>query len=88
MDAQSLPKVVMPNRQGFALPQPEWKHARARGFRIIRDVRPSVLLKRQSSRCRRPSRADDEQRNALCRQRERHAGRRDRDIRTTGDRIR
>jgi hypothetical protein len=24
MDAQSLPKVAMPNRQGFALP-PEWK---------------------------------------------------------------
>jgi cytochrome c len=30
MDAQSLPKVVMPNRQGFALPQPEWKHASPR----------------------------------------------------------
>jgi S-disulfanyl-L-cysteine oxidoreductase SoxD len=30
MDAQSLPKVVMPNRQGFALPQPDWKHAAPR----------------------------------------------------------
>jgi cytochrome c len=26
MDAQSLPKVVMPNRQGFSLPRDEWKH--------------------------------------------------------------
>ena len=26
MDAQSLPKVVMPNRQGFSLPAREWKH--------------------------------------------------------------
>ncbi len=26
MDAQSLPKVVMPNRQGFALPRDGWKH--------------------------------------------------------------
>jgi len=25
MDAQSLPKVAMPNRQGFALPAEEWK---------------------------------------------------------------
>jgi cytochrome c len=30
MDAQSLPKVVMPNRQGFALPQPDWKKAAPR----------------------------------------------------------
>jgi len=30
MDAQSLPKVVMPNKQGFALPQPEWEHAAPR----------------------------------------------------------
>jgi cytochrome c len=30
MDAQSLPKVVMPNRQGFALPQPDWKRAAPR----------------------------------------------------------
>lgn len=29
MDAQSLPKVKMPNRDGFALP-PEWKHATPR----------------------------------------------------------
>jgi len=29
MDAQSLPKVKMPNRNGFALP-PEWKHATPR----------------------------------------------------------
>ena len=29
MDAQSLPKVVMPNRQGYSLPQ-EWKHAAPR----------------------------------------------------------
>jgi cytochrome c len=29
MDAQSLPKVFMPNRQGFSLPQ-EWKHAAPR----------------------------------------------------------
>jgi S-disulfanyl-L-cysteine oxidoreductase SoxD len=26
MDAQSLPKVVMPNRNGFSLPPDEWKH--------------------------------------------------------------
>jgi S-disulfanyl-L-cysteine oxidoreductase SoxD len=26
MDAQSLPKVVMPNRLGFSLPRDEWKH--------------------------------------------------------------
>src|SRR5712691_6295277 len=26
MDAQSLAKVAMPNRQGFALPSQEWKH--------------------------------------------------------------
>jgi hypothetical protein len=25
MDARSLPKVAMPNRQGFALPAQEWK---------------------------------------------------------------
>jgi mono/diheme cytochrome c family protein len=33
MDAQSLPKVKMPNREGFA-PQPEWKHGtpRLQGF--------------------------------------------------------
>jgi len=30
MDAQSLPKVAMPNRQGFALPPEEWKHGRPR----------------------------------------------------------
>ena len=29
MDAQSLPKVKMPNRDGFALP-PAWKHATPR----------------------------------------------------------
>jgi cytochrome c len=29
MDAQSLPKVKMPNRDGFALP-PEWKHGESR----------------------------------------------------------
>ena len=29
MDAQSLPKVKMPNRDGFALP-PEWKHGTPR----------------------------------------------------------
>jgi cytochrome c len=29
MDAQSLPKVVMPNRQGYALPQ-DWKHGTSR----------------------------------------------------------
>jgi cytochrome c len=29
MDAQSLPKVKMPNRNGFALP-PEWKHGTPR----------------------------------------------------------
>jgi hypothetical protein len=26
MDAQSLPKVVMPNHDGFSLPPTEWKH--------------------------------------------------------------
>ena len=30
MDAQSLPKVVMPNRQGFALPAQAWKHGMPR----------------------------------------------------------
>jgi len=30
MDAQSLPKVVMPNRQGFALPAQPWKHGTSR----------------------------------------------------------
>jgi cytochrome c len=30
MDAQSLPKVAMPNRQGFALPVQEWKHGAPR----------------------------------------------------------
>jgi cytochrome c len=30
MDAQSLPKVAMPNRQGFALPAQEWKHGMPR----------------------------------------------------------
>lgn len=30
MDAQSLPKVVMPNRQGSALPAQEWKHGMPR----------------------------------------------------------
>ena len=29
MDEQSLPKVKMPNRNGFALP-PEWKHGESR----------------------------------------------------------
>ncbi len=29
MDAQSLPKVIMPNREGFSLP-PEWKHGQPR----------------------------------------------------------
>jgi hypothetical protein len=26
MDARSLPKVAMPNRNGFALPSEPWKH--------------------------------------------------------------
>jgi cytochrome c len=30
MDAQSLPKVAMPNRQGYALPAQEWKHGAPR----------------------------------------------------------
>ena len=30
MDAQSLPKVAMPNRQGFALPAQAWKHGTSR----------------------------------------------------------
>ena len=30
MDAQSLPKVAMPNRQGYALPAEEWKHGAPR----------------------------------------------------------
>ena len=30
LDAQSLPKVKMPNRDGFALPAEEWKHGRPR----------------------------------------------------------
>src|SRR5438874_3696515 len=30
MDAQSLPKVAMPNRQGFAMPADEWKHGAPR----------------------------------------------------------
>ena len=30
LDAQSLPKVTMPNRDGSALPAEEWKHARPR----------------------------------------------------------
>jgi len=30
LDAQSLPKVKMPNREGFALPPEEWKHGRPR----------------------------------------------------------
>ena len=30
MDAQSLPKVAMPNRQGFKLPAQEWKHGTSR----------------------------------------------------------
>jgi hypothetical protein len=33
MDAQSLPKVKMPNRNGFALP-PEWKHGDAKASRL------------------------------------------------------
>ena len=34
LDAQSLPKVQMPNRDGFALPAGEWKHGtpRLRGY--------------------------------------------------------
>jgi cytochrome c len=34
MDAQSLPKVAMPNRNGHALPPEEWKHGvpRLRGY--------------------------------------------------------
>jgi cytochrome c len=30
LDAQSLPKVKMPNQDGFALPAEEWKHGRPR----------------------------------------------------------
>ena len=30
LDAQSLPKVVMPNREGFKLPAQEWKHGMPR----------------------------------------------------------
>jgi cytochrome c len=30
MDAESLPKVKMPNRDGFALPPEEWKHGTPR----------------------------------------------------------
>ena len=30
MDADSLPEVAMPNRNGFALPPEEWKHGRPR----------------------------------------------------------
>src|SRR5581483_8353520 len=30
MDAQSLPKVPMPNQKGFALPKEEWKHGTPR----------------------------------------------------------
>ena len=30
MDAQSLPKVAMPNRDGFKLPAQEWKHGTPR----------------------------------------------------------
>ena len=30
VDAQSLPKVKMPNQDGFALPAEEWKHGRPR----------------------------------------------------------
>ena len=30
MDARSVPMVVMPNRQGFALPPEEWKHGMPR----------------------------------------------------------
>jgi hypothetical protein len=30
LDAQSLPKVSMPNRQGFVLPPEEWKHGMPR----------------------------------------------------------
>ena len=47
MDAQSLPKVKMPNRNGFALP-PEWKHG-SPGFRVIHKatIHPgSLSLKR------------------------------------------
>ena len=34
LDAQSLPKIQMPNRNGFALPADEWKHGmpRLRGY--------------------------------------------------------
>ena len=43
LDAQSLPKVQMPNRDGFALP-PEWKHAALRGFlRSGREARKRAL---------------------------------------------
>ena len=30
LDAQSLPKIQMPNRDGYALPAEEWKHGRPR----------------------------------------------------------
>jgi cytochrome c len=30
MDAQRLPKVAMPNHQGFSLPPQEWKHGESR----------------------------------------------------------
>ena len=30
LDAQSLPKIQMPNRTGFSLPAEEWKHGRPR----------------------------------------------------------
>jgi cytochrome c len=30
LDAQSLPKIKMPNREGFALPPEEWKHGTPR----------------------------------------------------------
>ncbi len=30
MDAQSLPKVVMPNLKGFSLPPEAWKHGAPR----------------------------------------------------------
>jgi len=30
MDAQSLPKVMMPNRNGYALPPDDWKHGAPR----------------------------------------------------------
>jgi cytochrome c len=33
MDAQSLPRVAMPNRQGFALPPEEWRHGMPRLLR-------------------------------------------------------